>query len=83
MRSSPWAKLQGVEYSEPGPGAHIMALYNYGMKWNIARHLFSMGCRVTILPGTATADNVWPWGPTACFFSNGPGDPGSVGLCSS
>ncbi len=28
------------------------------MKWNIARHLYDLGCRVTILPGTATAEEV-------------------------
>ena len=51
-----------------------MAL-DYGMKWNIARHLFSMGCRVTILPGTATADEVLAQQPDGVFLSNGPGDP--------
>ena len=73
---SRWAKLHGVEYPEPGPGSpHVVAL-DYGMKWNIARHLFSMGCRVTILPGTATADDVLAHKPDGVFLSNGPGDPG-------
>ena len=49
--------------------------FDYGMKWNIARHLFSMGCRVTILPGTATADDVLAHKPDGVFLSNGPGDP--------
>jgi carbamoyl-phosphate synthase small subunit len=48
---------------------------DYGMKWNIARHLFSMGCRVTILPGKATADEVLALNPDGVFLSNGPGDP--------
>ena len=74
-RLSPWAKLPGVEYPDPAPGApHVVAL-DYGMKWNIARHLFSMGCRVTILPGTATADDVLSHQPDGVFLSNGPGDP--------
>ena len=72
---SNWSKLHGVEYPEPGPGSpHVVAL-DYGMKWNIARHLFSMGCRVTILPGTATADDVLAQQPDGVFLSNGPGDP--------
>jgi carbamoyl-phosphate synthase small subunit len=72
---SPWARLDGVEYPEPGPGApHVVAL-DYGMKWNIARWLFSMGCRVTILPGTATAGEVLAQKPDGVFLSNGPGDP--------
>ena len=72
---SHWAKLHAVEYPEPGPGdPHVVAL-DYGMKWNIARHLFSMGCRVTVLPGTATADDVLAHQPDGIFLSNGPGDP--------
>jgi carbamoyl-phosphate synthase small subunit len=72
---SPWTKLLAVEYPAPGPGApHVVAL-DYGMKWNIARHLFSMGCRVTILPGVATAEEVLAQQPDGVFLSNGPGDP--------
>jgi len=72
---SPWAKLLPTEYAVPGPDApHVVAL-DYGMKWNIARHLFSMGCRVTVLPGTATAGDVLALQPDGVFLSNGPGDP--------
>ena len=45
------------------------------MKWNIARHLRSLRCRVTLLPGTATADEVLAQEPDGIFLSNGPGDP--------
>jgi carbamoyl-phosphate synthase small subunit len=48
---------------------------DFGMKWNIPRHLVDMGCRVTILPGTATADDVLSHAPDGVFLSNGPGDP--------
>jgi carbamoyl-phosphate synthase small subunit len=53
---------------------HVVAL-DYGMKWIIARHLFSQGCQVTILPGTATAEEVLAQKPDGVFLSNGPGDP--------
>lgn len=53
---------------------HIVCL-DYGMKWNIARHLCERGNRVTILPGTATADEVIKLNPDGIFLSNGPGDP--------
>ncbi len=53
---------------------HVVAL-DYGLKWNIARHLFDMGCRVTILAGTATAEEVLALEPDGVFLSNGPGDP--------
>jgi carbamoyl-phosphate synthase small subunit len=72
---SNWAKLP----VEPNPAfqqadLHVVAL-DYGMKWNIARHLQDEGCRVTILPGTATAEEVLAQNPDGVFLSNGPGDP--------
>jgi carbamoyl-phosphate synthase small subunit len=57
-----------------GDAPHVVAL-DYGLKWNIARHLYDLGCRVTILPGTATADDVLAEEPDGVFLSNGPGDP--------
>jgi carbamoyl-phosphate synthase small subunit len=48
---------------------------DFGMKWNIPRHLVDMGCRVTVLPGTATSDDVLAQEPDGVFLSNGPGDP--------
>jgi carbamoyl-phosphate synthase small subunit len=60
--------------SPPAPDRHVVAL-DYGMKWNIARHLRDEGCRVTILPGSATAEEVLAHEPDGVFLSNGPGDP--------
>jgi carbamoyl-phosphate synthase small subunit len=57
-----------------GPERHVVAL-DFGMKWNIARHLKQEGFRVTILPGSATADEVLAANPDGVFLSNGPGDP--------
>jgi carbamoyl-phosphate synthase small subunit len=53
---------------------HVVAL-DYGMKWNIPRHLRELGCRVTIVPGTASAEEVLAHHPDGVFLSNGPGDP--------
>ena len=53
---------------------HVVAI-DYGMKWNIPRHLADMGCRVTVMPGTATAEDVLAQSPDGVFLSNGPGDP--------
>ncbi|MFM7109029.1 MAG: glutamine-hydrolyzing carbamoyl-phosphate synthase small subunit [Planctomycetaceae bacterium] len=64
----------------PLPGRHVVAL-DYGMKWNIARHLASQGCRVTVLPGRATAAEVLALKPDGVFLSNGPGDPEVLGSC--
>jgi carbamoyl-phosphate synthase small subunit len=72
---SPWARMAGSDAPvHPSDAPHVVAL-DYGMKWNIARHLFDMGCRVTILPGTATAADVLAQKPDGVFLSNGPGDP--------
>jgi carbamoyl-phosphate synthase small subunit len=58
----------------PATAPHIVCL-DFGMKWNIPRHLRDRGNRVTILPGTATADEVLKHNPDGVFLSNGPGDP--------
>jgi carbamoyl-phosphate synthase small subunit len=72
---SRWARLSNeVNQQVPADAPHIVAL-DYGMKWNIARHLFDLGCRVTILPGTASANDVLAQKPDGVFLSNGPGDP--------
>ena len=74
---SEWARLP----REATPGGeesyHIVAM-DFGMKWNIARHLKEMGCRVTIVPGTATAEEIMALKPDGVFLSNGPGDPEPV-----
>lgn len=74
-RLSPWTTLAARAFEElPADAPHVVAL-DYGLKWNIARHLFDMGCRVTILPGTASAEEVLRRKPDGVFLSNGPGDP--------
>ncbi len=60
--------------SDNSDGPHVVAI-DYGMKWNIPRHLRQLGCRVTIVPGSATADEVLHHKPDGVFLSNGPGDP--------
>ncbi|MBI1349085.1 glutamine-hydrolyzing carbamoyl-phosphate synthase small subunit [bacterium] len=55
-------------------GKHVVAI-DYGMKWNIPRHLRNLGCRVTIVPGTSTAAEILALNPDGVFLSNGPGDP--------
>jgi carbamoyl-phosphate synthase small subunit len=63
-----------------GVAKHVVAL-DYGMKWNIARHLASTGCRVTVLPGRASAADVLAHKPDGVFLSNGPGDPEVLTSC--
>ena len=71
---SPWAHYQPQVAPSEDP-LHVVAL-DFGMKWNIARHLHDLNCRVSILPGTTTtADDVLAHNPDGVFLSNGPGDP--------
>ncbi len=62
---------------------HVVAV-DFGMKWNIPRHLVESGCRVTVMPGSSSAGAILERGPDGIFLSNGPGDPsalsGAVGM---
>jgi carbamoyl-phosphate synthase small subunit len=60
--------------SLPGKRPHVVTV-DYGMKWNIPRHLHDLGCRVSVVPGTATAEEILAMKPDGVFLSNGPGDP--------
>ena len=57
---------------------HVVAV-DYGMKWNILRCLVQVGCKVTVVPGTWTAEQILAQEPDGVFLSNGPGDPGVLG----
>ena len=56
-----------------------MVAIDYGAKRNILRCLASAGCDVTVLPATATAEDVLAHDPEGLFLSNGPGDPAATG----
>lgn len=60
------------------PGHKVVAI-DYGAKRNILRCLASAGCDVTVMPATATADDVLAQQPDGLFLSNGPGDPAATG----
>ncbi len=58
---------------------HVVAV-DYGAKRNILRSLASAGCRVTVVPATATAEDILRHAPDGVFLSNGPGDPAATGI---
>ncbi|MEM9756976.1 MAG: glutamine-hydrolyzing carbamoyl-phosphate synthase small subunit [Pseudomonadota bacterium] len=60
------------------PGPKVVAI-DYGAKRNILRCLSSVGCAVTVLPATATEEEVLAHEPAGVFLSNGPGDPAATG----
>ena len=57
---------------------HVVAV-DYGAKRNILRCLANAGCRVTVVPATATAEDILRHKPDGVFLSNGPGDPAATG----
>jgi len=60
------------------PRFHVVAI-DYGLKRNILRELATVGCRVTVVPATATAEEILERKPDGVFLSNGPGDPAATG----
>jgi carbamoyl-phosphate synthase small subunit len=74
-----WKLGQGYGEAEDDESRpHVVAL-DFGSKRNIFRNLADAGARVTVLPATATFDEVMAHAPDGIFLSNGPGDPAATG----
>ena len=69
----------GAGYKTMGAGRFNVVAYDYGVKHNILRNLAERGCKVTVLPATATARQALALKPDGVFLSNGPGDPQPCG----
>jgi carbamoyl-phosphate synthase small subunit len=72
-----WVWNKGYARQE-NPEFHVVAV-DYGLKRNILRCLASAGCKVTVVPATATAEDILERKPDGVFLSNGPGDPAATG----
>ena len=72
-----WAWPDG--YPKQTAPKHKVVAVDFGAKRNILRCLASVGCDVTVLPATATAEEVLAHSPDGVFLSNGPGDPAATG----
>ena len=72
-----WAWPDG--YTRQEAPKHRVVAIDYGAKRNILRCLASVGCDVTVLPATASAEDVLSFEPDGVFLSNGPGDPAATG----
>jgi carbamoyl-phosphate synthase small subunit len=57
---------------------HVVAI-DYGTKRNILRLLNDCGCAVTVVPATASAEDILALKPDGVVLSNGPGDPAATG----
>ncbi len=73
-----WEPLQGnVAQRTQGQGMNVVAI-DCGSKLNIFRNLVDAGCQVTVLPNTATPEQIMEHQPQGLFISNGPADPAAV-----
>jgi len=77
-RSYTWTEsewtLDAGYAAAPESRYHVVA-FDYGVKRNILRMLAARGCKVTVLPAQASADEALALNPDGIFLSNGPGDP--------
>jgi carbamoyl-phosphate synthase small subunit len=73
-----WAWPDG--YAPQTDAKYKVVAVDYGAKRNILRCLASAGCDVTVLPASATFDDVMSHNPDGVFLSNGPGDPAATGV---
>ncbi|MHA7777134.1 glutamine-hydrolyzing carbamoyl-phosphate synthase small subunit [Roseibium sp. M-1] len=81
-QSHPWSQTTwkwDEGYGEAADHKFKVVAIDYGIKRNILRLLADAGCDVTVLPATATADDVLGHAPDGVFLSNGPGDPAATG----
>jgi carbamoyl-phosphate synthase small subunit len=74
---TPWVWPAG--YGTRDKAAHKVVAIDYGVKRNILRLLSKAGCDVTVVPSTASADDIMALKPDGIFLSNGPGDPSATG----
>ncbi len=77
-----WADGYSSEFSQ-GHRAHGQKIFDVvaidcGAKMNILRNLVESGCRVHVVPASASAEDILARKPQGVFLSNGPGDPAAV-----
>ncbi len=69
--------LNGTPAGE-GSGKFDVVAIDYGLKRSMLQFLADVGCNVTVVPSTTTADEVLARKPNGVFLTNGPGDPAAV-----
>jgi carbamoyl-phosphate synthase small subunit len=73
-----WSLRDGYVQGEGVNRHHVVAI-DYGVKRNILRLLTDVGCKVTVVPASASAQDIMALKPDGVFLSNGPGDPAATG----
>jgi carbamoyl-phosphate synthase small subunit len=76
-RETEWKWSKGFGEQTAGK-FHVVAI-DYGVKRNILRLLAERDCKVTVVPPTASAEEIIALKPDGVFLANGPGDPAATG----
>jgi carbamoyl-phosphate synthase small subunit len=75
-----WYPQKHAAYTKPNHAKHHVIAIDYGAKHNILRCLVNASCRVTVVPATTSAEEIFKLKPDGVFLSNGPGDPAATGV---
>lgn len=65
------------KYVINGLGTHF-AVMDFGIKYSILKQLKNAGCRLTVFPAFAAAEEILECKPDALFLANGPGNPEDI-----
>ena len=78
-RPLPWKSgmTAGDVWPDRSHSYKVIAL-DYGIKYNILRHLAVRDCHTIVLPAQVEPADILALEPDALFLSNGPGDPAAV-----
>lgn len=74
-----WVKDRIVEGERPEPGKPVVAVWDFGVKWNNLRYLSGLGYQVAVYPYASRAEDLLQGNPSGILLSNGPGDPAALG----
>ena len=75
-----WTLNQGYATNSANPNGPRVVAIDYGIKRNILRNLIDAGAQVTVVPASASFDEIMAHTPDGLFLSNGPGDPAATGV---
>jgi len=70
-----WTLGEGYADCSQTQSPYKVIAYDFGIKRNILRNLSTLGCDVTVVPATTSAEDILEMNPDGVFLSNGPGDP--------
>lgn len=74
---TPWVWNEG--FGARGAARRKVVAMDFGIKRNILRELAGVGCEVTVVPASTSAEEILSLEPDGIFLSNGPGDPAATG----